>query len=136
MELLERFIAKVQFDDSGCWLWTAQTSLDGYGKIQMGKRAGYAHRVSYELLVGPIPEGLQLDHLCRVRSCVNPDHLEPVTLAENVRRGKWGQRSHCDEGHELTEDNVYRSPSRPNIRECRKCKSSRDRQTYLRRKAS
>lgn len=83
-----------------------------------------AHRVAYELLVGPIPEGLVLDHLCRVRHCVNPDHLEPVTKRENERRGKCGELfvrvRTCLRGHELSASNVYMWGNPPR-RYCRKC---------------
>ena len=74
--------------NTGCWLWTAALK-NGYGRITMmnPKRKTAAHRVSYEAFVGPIPEGLTLDHLCRVRCCVNPAHLEPVTMRENIMRG-------------------------------------------------
>jgi hypothetical protein len=84
--LADRFWSKV--DRSGpCWLWTGGTSNAGYGHFHPTKRQGKgAHRVAYELVRGPIPEGLELDHLCRVVTCVNPDHLEPVTHAENMRR--------------------------------------------------
>jgi hypothetical protein len=86
--LYERFVEKVEKTDT-CWNWTGSTDR-GYGKI--GLRRGvaplYAHRVSYEFHVGPIPAGLQLDHLCRNRSCVNPAHLEPVTQRENLARGR------------------------------------------------
>ena len=81
--LYQRFWAKVNKTDT-CWLWTAST-LNGYGQIKAGGRFGkilLAHRVAYEMLVGPIPEGLQLDHLCRVTLCVNPKHLEPVLFFE------------------------------------------------------
>lgn len=83
-----RLLDKVEIDPvAGCWLWTAAKNNGGYGMFTFttGWRRS-AHRVSYETFVGPIPDGLQLDHLCRVRHCVNPDHLEPVTAAENTRR--------------------------------------------------
>lgn len=69
-----------------CWTWMRAVGQDGYGRARVDSRMGYAHRVIYEQHRGPIPEGLQLDHLCEVRSCVNPAHLEPVTPKENVRR--------------------------------------------------
>lgn len=71
-----------------CWIWTASKNWDGYGQFRWGGRQQLAHRVSYQILVGAIPPGLELDHLCRVRDCVNPAHLESVTSAENTRRGK------------------------------------------------
>jgi hypothetical protein len=74
--------------DSGCWIWTANLNSGGYGQLSFkGRRAQSAHRVMYEQLRGPIPEGLDLDHICRRRNCVNPDHLRPVTRAENIRAG-------------------------------------------------
>ncbi len=83
-----RFWSKVQPDDSGCWLWTASLSTPGYGQYGIGaSRPHSAHRVAFKALVGPIPEGLQIDHTCCVRRCVNPDHLEAVTQQENIRRG-------------------------------------------------
>ena len=88
-----------------CWLWTDRPDPGGYGRIKMEGRKGrlvQAHRFVYEMLVGPIPEGLQLDHLCRVRNCVRPDHLEPVTGAENQRRGNINQhalKSACPRWH-------------------------------------
>lgn len=88
--LLERLMDKVNQDaDNGCWLWTAAKS-NGYGVIGLGSRSAKnipAHVASYELHVGPVPTGMVLDHLCRTPACVNPDHLEPVTAAENSRRG-------------------------------------------------
>lgn len=74
-------------DESGCWLWVGECNDNGYGRFSVKGRKVYAHRSSYEIHVGPIPEGLHIDHLCRVRNCVNPEHLEPVTRSENVRRG-------------------------------------------------
>jgi hypothetical protein len=84
-----RFWSKV--DASGdCWEWTGYTDQDGYGRVGVGRRVDQrtipAHRYAWELMVGPIPEGLEIDHLCFNRPCVNPDHLEPVTHTENMRR--------------------------------------------------
>jgi HNH endonuclease len=85
----QRFWAKVdQGDGTGCWLWTGAKLHGGYGHMRGGTADTTAHRIAYELLVGPIPKGLEIDHLCRVRACVRPDHLEPVTRAENDRRGR------------------------------------------------
>jgi hypothetical protein len=102
-------MAKVAVDEYGCWLWTGATMRNGYAVIQRGRGLGTtaAHRVAYEALVGPIPAGLELDHLCRVRHCVNPAHLEPVSRSENNRRGARGvRRLVCPEGHWLLGDNV------------------------------
>src|ERR1019366_4519713 len=88
--MLERFLKFVLPEpNTGCWLWTGGLNRGGYGQF-MTPPCTVAHRVAYELFVGPIPEGLQLDHLCRVRSCVNPQHLEPVSQQENIRRGLGG----------------------------------------------
>lgn len=83
----ERFWRWVERGE-GCWLWLASTDTKGYGLFGAEGKLSKAHRYAYELLVGPIPEGLVLDHLCRVRHCVNPDHLEPVTTYENILRGE------------------------------------------------
>jgi len=92
-----------------------------------------AHRLSYETEIGPIPEGLELDHLCRVRSCVNPLHLEPVTHQENVRRGEganfWRNKTHCPQGHEYTEENTgISNRNNEKCRYCRECKREKNRQ--------
>ena len=102
---------------SGCWLWTGYAHRSGYGFIGMGsktdgtRRPHPAHRVAYEALVGPVRDGLHMDHLCRQRCCVNPAHLEPVTSAENTRRGFAGihnaRKTHCPHGHEYTTENTY-----------------------------
>lgn len=106
-----RFDAKVQYPETpdGCWIWTGARSTTGYGHTTIRGKYWGAHRLSYEAHVGPIPAGLDLDHLCRVRECVRPDHLEPVTRSENVRRGlpfkKAAPRpTHCPKGHPYSED--------------------------------
>lgn len=126
-----RFWRRVLITD-GCWLWTGALK-DGYGRLSRGCRGmGYlrAHRFSYELHKGPIPGGLDLDHLCRNRSCVNPDHLEPVTRGENTARSPIAitavksRQTHCLRGHQLVGANVYMHWGRRN---CRECKRIRDR---------
>lgn len=87
--LSERVLSNYSVNEHGCWVWIRQLNNDGYGLIWDGRvrQKVCAHRVSYELARGSIPSGLELDHLCRVRACINPDHLEPVIHAENIRRG-------------------------------------------------
>lgn len=86
-----RFWSKVDKGDD-CWVWTGWTDRDGYGALDVGGKFTRAHRFAYEELVGPIPEGLTIDHLCRVKHCVNPAHLEPVTAEENTRRSMEARR--------------------------------------------
>lgn len=113
--VVERFLRRTEERD-GCLIWTGHLNHDGYGQMLIDKKVGMkqAHRVAYEIFIGPIPKGLELDHLCRVRECVNPAHMEPVTHAENVRRGKAGvpqaSRTHCPRGHEYNEENTYQRP--------------------------
>lgn len=91
----------------GCWEW-GNIKDGAYGSIIVDGKGIQAHNFSYRLLVGEIPEGLELDHLCENKRCVNPDHLEPVTHAENTRRAKFKRRkTHCFRGHELSGDNLY-----------------------------
>lgn len=104
----ERFWDKVNKTES-CWLWTASVDHNGYGRIRDGHKMRGAHRVSWEIKNGPIPEKLEIDHLCKCCCCVNPDHLEAVTKLENVRRSDAGyntplarrnrQKTHCPRGH-------------------------------------
>lgn len=106
-----RLLGKIELAPSGCWIWMASCRPDGYGQIWTplvgGRRSLLsAHRAVYELARGEIPEGLDLDHLCRVRRCVNPLHLEPVTRAENILRGECpaarnARRRRCADGHML-----------------------------------
>jgi hypothetical protein len=109
---------------TGCWLWTGYQDEYGYGS-GLSKRifkTQLAHRVIYELLVGPIPKGLTIDHLCRVRCCVNPGHLEPVTHAVNMKRGIHGSKTHCKNGHEFSDDNTYvATRNHGTMRCCREC---------------
>lgn len=91
--------------NSPCWTYTGHIDRNGYGLFRFGGSHVGAHRFSYEVVIGPIPAGLELDHLCNNRSCVNPSHLEPVTRGENVQRAV-SRRTHCKHGHEFTEDNT------------------------------
>jgi hypothetical protein len=102
---LDRFMAKVDVDPGGCWFWRAYIDPKGYGRFGLDGRNRLAHNVAHELFVGPTPEGLTIDHLCRVRHCVNPAHLEAVTNRENLERGLWPFRrfsSTCRNGHTVT----------------------------------
>jgi len=93
-------------DPASCWPWKASITAKGYGKFQIGGDTKLAHRVAYEQAIGPIPEGLQIDHLCRNRRCINPQHLEAVTGRVNVRRGNTGNRTECINGHGYTPENT------------------------------
>jgi hypothetical protein len=114
-----RYIEEDRGYATPCWIWQRGIKRDGYPKDWDGKRSVQAHRYYYEMHVGPIPEGLVIDHLCRVRTCVNPEHLEPVTHAENMRRSGPAQKTHCVNGHEFNEANTYIRPS--GGRQCRAC---------------
>ena len=112
---------------AGCWEWGGARSKAGYGQIRSGGRGVllYAHRVAYELARGPIPPGLVIDHLCRNRGCVNPDHLEVVTNGENLLRGDTfaaenARKTHCPYGHPYQGDNLYLTPKHGH-RQCRIC---------------
>ncbi len=118
-----RWWRKLEASASGCWLWTGPVTHHGYGRAQNNGKRQVVHRAVYELLVGPVAEGLELDHLCRVRNCVRPDHLEPVTHLENMSRGAHAQKQVCLRGHALVGDNVAIRDG--HHRECRTCISLR-----------
>lgn len=110
-----------------CWEWTGAHLQSGHGRFYVAGRVVQAHRFVYELLVGEIPDGMQLDHLCRNTSCVNPDHLEPVTHAENLRRSPvrgWA-KTHCAKGHAFTKETTYIRPGNGR-RMCKVCYHERD----------
>ena len=145
-----RFWAKVSPEpNSGCWLWVAGT-WDGYGRFNVGSRTDrsarvvQAHILAYEELVDSVPDGLELDHLCRVRCCVNPSHLEPVTHAENMRRGEAGRvgaarqraKTHCPKGHPYDEANTRITFAVGFGRQCRACDRDLHRRLRAERRAA
>lgn len=107
-----------------CWLWIGGVNGRGYATIKDGGRTFYVHVLTWVESNGPVPDGLELDHLCRNTRCCNPSHLEPVTHAENMRRGAHSLKTHCPHGHEYTEENTYRNQGR---RFCRECAANRSR---------
>lgn len=127
--LRERLHAGYAVTEAGCWQWKRSLNSRGYGLISERGVVLLAHRVSYELHVGAIPEGLQIDHLCRNKACVNPGHLEPVTARLNNLRRPDVHKSHCVHGHALTPDNtiVKRRANGHEIRNCRTCNNAQQR---------
>lgn len=126
-----RFWDKLTVNSYDCWIWTAFNNNSGYGVYKWERSSLLAHRVAYSVLIGDIPKGLDLDHLCRVRNCVNPNHLEPVTHAENMHRGSRASKSHCPAGHPYFGDNLYRHDGR---RHCKECHNSLARDRYRKRR--
>lgn len=131
--VIPRFMAKVEQTDT-CWLWKAWVEKNGYGRFWLDGRQHGAHRIAYELFKGPIPDGLEIDHLCRVKHCVNPEHLEPVTTAENIRRMTRHRtpyqslRRECPNGHPYEENTATRTEGR----RCLTCKQEANRAYYER----
>jgi hypothetical protein len=125
---------------NGCWLWTGAINKYGYGHFKLDSKTYRAHRIVYQYLIGEIPKGLEPDHLCRVRSCVNPAHLELVTHKVNIQRGKktrkigaWQRsKTHCPQGHPYDEVNTYIRPD--GKRGCRKCISKHSIESKRRKK--
>jgi hypothetical protein len=141
LPLADRVRQSVVVDAAGCWIWQLSKSSNGYGRIgirQPGQKMQLrmAHRVAYESLVGPIPAGLELDHLCRVRDCVNPEHLEPVTSKENSRRAdrsgvcraRYEGAAECKRGHAFDAANTRLTPE--GWRRCRTCDDLHNRARY------
>ena len=125
MTLPDTFTAKTM--TSLCVVWVGSTNSRGYGLISIGGKVELAHRVAYEAAYGPIPDGMVIDHLCRVRNCVKPEHLEAVTQGENVRRGRAAAAlepgGRCINGHWIeSRDDLYYRPSGV-APECRRCRS-------------
>ena len=120
-DLPPRVLAKIKPSSTGCWLWTGAIAGNGYGSLGVDGRTRSAHRYVYEQTVGAVPDGLTLDHLCRVRHCVRPEHLDPVPLAENLRRSPnfGANKTACPAGHPLDENNVLRNGN--GNRYCRTC---------------
>ena len=141
----DRLLAKLVPQADGCWHWTGFIDPQGYGRMGFkGRKSALVHHVAHEILVGPVPDGLTLDHTCHTfhpdcvggtgclhRRCANPDHLEPVTLAENNARGK-ARITHCPHGHEYTAENTYRKMGR---RFCRTCSLAQGRAYKARKRA-
>ena len=123
--LILRFANKISYLDNGCWEWQGVTAA-GYGKMRVKYKRVPAHRIAYQIFRGDIPEGMEIDHLCRNTKCVNPMHIEAVTHTENVRRGIGGinnkLKTHCPQGHEYIPSNVYLLNG---SRYCRRCRNER-----------
>lgn len=131
---IETILARViKLTGDGCWLWQGFIDEDGYGHVSWQGKTRLVHRVVYELLVGPIPEGTELDHTCRVTHCCRPDHLEPVTKLVNIERSEVGRhnrlKTQCPHGHRYTKKNTYarRNAQGYVLRQCRTCRRERNR---------
>lgn len=144
----DRFFSRIE-RDGDCWLWTGALGGGGYALFGANGKRGMAHRWSYEHHVGPIPDGMEIDHVCHTRAvragtceggddcqhrrCVNPAHLDVVTRVENVARGNGhGRETHCPQGHPYNDENTYITPN--GWRDCRRCINRRAREYRQRRR--
>jgi hypothetical protein len=126
-----RLDGRVQVTSAGCWEWMKYRTHQGYGAGTFNGSGGtLVHRWAYETLVGPVPPGLEIDHLCGNRACCNPEHLEAVPHSVNVARGRRAQQTHCIHGHEFTPENT--KVDRLGRRQCRECKRISERRRYRR----
>lgn len=134
---VDRFMSRIEVAPDGCWIWQSTINNQGYGVIAFEGKARKAHRFAHEVFIGPIPEGFDVDHLCRVRSCANPEHLEAVTHRENVLRGvgraaQGARQETCVKGHPF--DSTTVRPNGRGQRVCRTCNNERNRAYYHRQK--
>lgn len=134
------FWRRVSVTEHGCWEWQGYVNHRGYGVVHYDRKRRAAHRTGYLLAVGPIPDGLVIDHLCRNTRCVNPNHLEPVTNVENVMRGmspaaQAARATVCKNGHPFDDKNTHIAPG-SGKRRCRECHRARWRAAYYARKGA
>jgi hypothetical protein len=139
MTMLERFCSKIEITPN-CWIWKAQKNLNGYGRFRVCTSISqfFAHRLSYIIHRGEIADGLQIDHLCRNRACVNPWHMEVVTGRTNTLRSFNiaainARKTHCKNGHPFDQENTYRERKTGN-RRCRICAAESDKAAWIKRK--
>jgi len=131
----DRFKKNVLVGEAGCWTWSLYIDKRGYGRLTHNRKPGYqAHRLAYELFVGPIPEGFFIDHLCWNTACCNPQHLRVLTPSESSKRQRSAEKKECINGHAYTTENTYLRPS--GQRDCRECIRQRVRAYSRRRKAA
>lgn len=141
LNLSERLIRNIVISDNGCWLWVGYLNRDGYGILSGEEFSTLAHRISYFCFKGQIPKNYEIDHLCRVRNCINPDHLESVTHKVNTLRGetlpaKNLKKTHCPKGHPYIETNIYLEKSKYNtlLRRCKTCQLAKKKRLSAKRK--